>query len=115
MSQGLVMTFIEAPLELQKSANVPQNHYDVCKAAKLDTKGNAAASTDWLNLSEENKQPDFLPEGFTARGIVALVFSFITAILGMCAITWYGLADVQPKAQPESTVTVEESYRDDVN
>lgn len=29
---------------------------------------------------------------FTARGIVALVFSCITGILGVAVVVWYGLA-----------------------
>ncbi|KAG5985406.1 hypothetical protein E4U54_006031, partial [Claviceps lovelessii] len=38
---------------------------------------------------------------FTTRGIVALVFSCITGILGMCVVAWYGMSqpvDEVPKA-----------------
>lgn len=31
---------------------------------------------------------------FTARGIVALVFSCISAFLGIAAIAWYGMAPI---------------------
>jgi len=31
-----------------------------------------------------------LPAGFEAKGIVALVFSALSAVLGMCVIGWYG-------------------------
>lgn len=33
---------------------------------------------------------------FTSRGIVAFVFSWITGILGVCVVAWYGLS--QPKS-----------------
>lgn len=33
-----------------------------------------------------------IPFRFTARGIVALVFSCISAFIGLAAITWYGMA-----------------------
>lgn len=38
--------------------------------------------------------PGPLPAGFTARGIVALVFSCLAALLGMATITWYGFAEM---------------------
>lgn len=83
-------TMIEAPLELQKTLTIPQNHFDVCKAAGVPTTGNAAGNTeDLLDLSGENKSPAPLPAGFTARGIVALVFSCVSAFLGMAVISWY--------------------------
>lgn len=80
---------IEAPIELQKTLKVPQNHYDVCKAGDTPIAGNAAGNTiDLLDLKGQNKSPAPLPAGFTARGIVALVFSCISAILGMAVIAW---------------------------
>jgi iron transport multicopper oxidase len=57
--------------------------------------GNAAANTNnLLDLAGQNAQEDWLPAGFTARGIVALVFSCISAFLGMGSIVWYGLSDL---------------------
>lgn len=53
------------------------------------TAGNAAGNTeDLYDLTGENKAPPPLPEGFTPRGIVALVFSCIAAVLGMVSIVW---------------------------
>lgn len=46
-----------------------------------------------MNLAGQNSQQPDLPAGFTARGVVALVFSCICAFLGMGVITWYGLSD----------------------
>lgn len=89
MQQGLAATFIEAPLEMQKTLSVPDDHYAACKAAGVPYAGNAAANTkDVLNLSGQNKPAGPVPAGFTARGIVALVFSFIAAFVGLAAITW---------------------------
>lgn len=79
---------VEAPLELQNKT-IPQNHLDVCKALGMPTSGNAAANTeDLLNLEGQNLSPPPLPSGFTARGIVALVFSCVAALLGMAVIAW---------------------------
>lgn len=62
---------------------------DVCRAASVPYQGNAAGNTmDVLNLDGQNKMPAPLPSGFTARGIVALVFSCVSALLGMAVIAW---------------------------
>lgn len=91
---------IEAPLAIQDqlSNNIPADHWKVCEVGKVPTKGNAAGNTvDLLDLSGENKSPDELPAGFTARGIVALVFSCLSAFLGMAIIAWYGMKPVKTK------------------
>ena len=80
---------IEAPLELQKTLSIPEDHYAACKAQNIPIAGNAAGNTvNVLDLTGENKMVALLPAGFTARGIVALVFSCISAFLGMAAIAW---------------------------
>jgi iron transport multicopper oxidase len=95
MEQGLAFTLVEAPEELKKQY-VPPNHFDACKIAEVPTVGNAAGNdTDFLNLSGQNLQEKDLPAGFTARGIVALVFSCIAAFLGMGAVAWYGASDIK--------------------
>lgn len=89
MDSGLVATMIEAPLELQKTLTIPADHLLACKDSNTPTAGNAAGNTvDYSNLKGENRAPKPLPAGFTARGIVALVFSCIAAFLGMAAIAW---------------------------
>ncbi|KAF2767382.1 FET Ferroxidase [Teratosphaeria nubilosa] len=93
LASGLAATMIEAPLEMQKTLTIPQNHLDVCMASGTKTSGNAAGNTlDVLNLEGQNESPAPLPSGFTARGILALVFSCISALLGLAAIAWYGAA-----------------------
>ena len=89
MDSGLVATMIEAPLELQKTLSIPDNHYQVCKDSGTPTQGNAAGNTvDLFDLKGENKSVAPLPAGFTAKGIVALVFSILSAFLGMAVIAW---------------------------
>lgn len=95
LEQGLALVLIEAPLEIQKHQNISQNHRDICAAANMQTSGNAAGNTqNFLDLTGQNMQPADLPAGFTARGIVAMVFSCVAAFLGMAAIAWYGMSDV---------------------
>lgn len=80
---------VEAPLDLQNTLVVPESHYDVCRAGKTPYQGNAAGNTvDVYNLDGQNESVPPLPSGFTARGIVALVFSCVSAILGMAVIAW---------------------------
>jgi iron transport multicopper oxidase len=90
VDQGLVATMVEAPLEIQKSLTIPKNHLDACNVNNVPTAGNAAGNTlDLLDLSGANAAPKPLPAGFTARGIVALTFSCISALVGLAVITWY--------------------------
>ena len=100
VDQGLIATMVEAPLEIQKTLTLPQGHIDACQVGKVPYSGNAAANTkDFLDLSGATMAPKPLPGGFTARGIVALVFSCIAAIAGLCVITWYGMADMGAASQ----------------
>lgn len=102
MASGLAITLVEAPLAIQSqlTGKIPQDHWDVCKAGNIPVAGNAAGNThDLLDLTGENKAPGPLPAGFTSRGIVALVFSCLSAFLGMAAIGWYGLKPVGTKTR----------------
>ncbi|WQF81562.1 Putative multicopper oxidase, second cupredoxin domain, multicopper oxidase, copper-binding protein [Colletotrichum destructivum] len=121
VTSGLIATFVEAPLDLQRTLLIPQNHLDVCAAANVPTAGNAAGNTkNFLDLSGQNTPPARLPDGFTARGIVALVFSCLTGILGVLVVGWYGLAKVEehPSAvgyadQTSDTVAAAEGHTGD--
>lgn len=89
LASGLAATLIEAPLDLQRSLIIPEDHLEVCRAAGVPVAGNAAGNTvDVLDLKGQNEMVHPLPSGFTARGIVALVFSCISAFLGMAVIAW---------------------------
>lgn len=103
---------VEAPLEMQKTISIPDDHYKACDLAGTGTKGNAAGNTeDLLDLTGENKPPGRIPDGyvasfsefvgirlmlcrFTPKGIVAMTFSTVSALIGLAFIAWYGLADM---------------------
>lgn len=94
-STGLISTMVEAPPQLQSSLTVPADHYKVCEAQGIPTAGNAAGNTvDLFDLKGEAAPPPPLPAGFTARGIVALVFSCVSAFVGMAVIVWYGMLPI---------------------
>ncbi|RAO71451.1 uncharacterized protein BHQ10_007463 [Talaromyces amestolkiae] len=96
LMQGLAMTFVTEPLEIQQQIDIPDNHIDICKAGGVAYEGNAAANTkDYLDLKGQNTPPGFIPPGFTARGIVALVFSCVSAVLGMVFLSMYGVSDLK--------------------
>ncbi|KAF6843969.1 multicopper oxidase [Colletotrichum musicola] len=106
VTSGLIATFVEAPLDVQKSLTIPEDHLKACAAANVPTVGNAAANTrNLLDLSGQNAPPPRLPDGFTARGIVALVFSCITGILGVLVVAWYGMAKTNHDAPGTGHVT----------
>lgn len=80
---------IEAPEELQANLKVPDDQIQACKSQNIPIEGNAAGRTDDLtNLDGANVSVAPLPDGFTARGIVALTFSIISAFIGMAVISW---------------------------
>ena len=81
---------IEAPLAIQQSnLTIPDDHLENCKAMNTPTEGNAAGNTvNYLDLTGENMPPQPLSAGFTPRGIVALVFSCVSAFLGLAVIAW---------------------------
>ena len=87
---GLISTLIEAP-ELLAKQYVPQASYDLCTAQGINTLGNAAGNSELLDLTGQNSRIGPLPSGFTGRGIAAMFFSVLSAILGMATIAWYGL------------------------
>ena len=89
MASGLVLTFIEAPEDVQKNLVIPEDHLKVCQDQGLPTAGNAAGNTkDLLDLTGANVSPPPLPAGFRPKGIVALVFSCLSAFLGIAVIAW---------------------------
>ncbi|TGJ87255.1 hypothetical protein E0Z10_g1548 [Xylaria hypoxylon] len=102
-------TMVEAPLALQDSLTIPQNHLDVCASQHIATIGNAAGNAvDFTDLKGENKAPDRLPDGFTTRGKVALAFSALSGILGVLAVALYGLAP-DPAAHPHAEHRIAEA------
>ena len=65
VDSGLIATMVEAPLEMQKTISIPEDHFEACRKAGTGTKGNAAGNTeDLLDLTGENKPPGPLPDGY---------------------------------------------------
>ena len=121
MSQGLASVFIEAPLQMQERLTIPADHKAACAAAGVATTGNAAGNTvNYLDLEGENAQAASIPYGhFTTKGIVALVFSIISALVGIAAIAVYGMSDMKYAAKTDGgagqkTLGGEGSESDDV-
>ncbi|KAL5394599.1 hypothetical protein PMIN06_000544 [Paraphaeosphaeria minitans] len=98
VASGLTATFIEAPLELQKSTIIPPDHYDLCARNKppVPTLGNAAGNVDnLLDLNGEPAPPPPLPAGFTTKGVVALVISILSGLMMVGMIARYGMLKCQ--------------------
>jgi iron transport multicopper oxidase len=114
MDQGLIATFIEAPLEMQKSLVIPDDHQALCRAKNTPMLGNAAGNTkDLFDLSGQNHPPKPLPGGFTTKGIVAMTFSVLAALLGLATIAWYGLADMGEASRVEEERRIARMARDE--
>lgn len=61
----------------------------------MPIEGNAAGNTiDWFDLKGQLSPPRPLPAGFTSRGVIALVFSIISGMLGTVVIIWYAYGDL---------------------
>jgi len=102
VDSGLILTVIEAPLQLQQNlaGKIPEDHYDACRVQDIPYEGNAAGNTvDLLDTKGMNVSPGPLPAGFTPRGIVALTFSVVAGFLGIAVIVWYGLGEITATEQ----------------
>lgn len=100
LSQGLALEFIEAPVQIRqnyKVHSIPEINLAACAAANVSTVGNGAShvNSSFTDISGMNVQQPWLPSNFTARGIVALVFSILCALISLGFITWYGLSDTK--------------------
>lgn len=121
LTQGLAVEFIEAPVQLRQNYKVhpiPDVNLKTCKAANVSIVGNAAGNfgSDFFDLSGMNRQQPFLPGGFTAKGVVAMIFSIISAFMGMGFIVWYGLSDTKiSEANAAEDVLCEDVDPDDVS
>ncbi|EDO15730.1 hypothetical protein Kpol_1073p16 [Vanderwaltozyma polyspora DSM 70294] len=96
MVQGLTIVLVEDPYGIQSdpTQQINQNGLDICKSVGVMTSGNAAGNDDFFNLKGQNVQENFIPGGFTAKGIVALTFSCLAGILGLATLAFYGLMDI---------------------
>lgn len=93
--QGLAMVLIEDPLGIRANETALSETWISAAEDVGGYIGNAANnSVDFFDLSGENVQVVNLPAGFTTRGVVAMVFSCISGVLGCVAIGIYGMADI---------------------
>lgn len=92
---------IEAPDALQApgALTLPADHLAACNKQNVPIAGNAAGNTvDLFDMTGANESVAPLPAGFTARGIVALVFSCLAGFVGVAVIAWYGVGEVGEKS-----------------
>lgn len=94
LEQGLAITLIEAPSEIQEIQSISDNHFDACKLGNISFEGNAAGNLDFFNLEGENLQHKPLPPGFTIIGYIAMGLCSFVAIYGIFSIYKYGIEDV---------------------
>lgn len=96
LEQGLGLILIESPADIQNnpSQQLTENHKAVCENLNISINANAAANTNFLDLTGENVQAPAVPTGFTAKGYVAFVFSCVAGVLGLITISIYGLIDI---------------------
>lgn len=96
LEQGLAITLIEAPEDIQQNQEIPPNHFDACTVGNISYYGNAAGKSgdDWLNLDGEPLQVQPLPPGFTFKGYLAMALCTMVAVYGLTSIFKYGIQDV---------------------
>ena len=102
--QGLSIVLVEDPLSLQtnSSQQLTANMLEMCTNSNISSKGNAAGNYEnFLDLTGENVQQKNIPDGFTKKGIIAMVFSCIAGILGLVTIAIYGMQDMTPEQEAE--------------
>jgi len=92
LQAGLATTIIEAPELMKDRLKIDPTHIDHCKALGIPYSGNAAGN-EGLDLTGANVGPDPLSGKFTGKGIVALVFTIIAALLGLATVLWYARED----------------------
>ncbi|ODV59615.1 uncharacterized protein ASCRUDRAFT_76977 [Ascoidea rubescens DSM 1968] len=96
LEQGLAIILMEAPEVLQStpSQQITENYKQMCIHAGIPVKGNAAGNFEnFLDLSNENKQPNPLPDGFTLKGYIAIILSSLLCLWGIFSIVSFGLND----------------------
>ncbi|KNC99476.1 uncharacterized protein SPPG_05711 [Spizellomyces punctatus DAOM BR117] len=88
MEVGLVATLIEAPLEMQKTITPPSYVGSQCAALGKPISGNAAGKQG-LDLTGAPDGPHNLSGKFETKGIIALIGTIVSAVLGMSVVVWF--------------------------
>ncbi|KAJ1962113.1 ferroxidase fet3 [Dipsacomyces acuminosporus] len=89
MQGGLNAVFIEAPNMMQKKLKIPQQIYKQCEAAGIPSSGNAAGHEGY-DLHGVPFGPFPYPVGWTRKATGAMAACVISALVGICAIVWFG-------------------------
>ncbi|KIJ51820.1 multicopper oxidase [Sphaerobolus stellatus SS14] len=89
LDAGLAVSFIEAPLEAQKSIKAPSYVDSQCLAQGLPISGNAAGHNSTTDLTGLPLGPYPQNNGWHARGIGAMAGCVLSAVLGWIAVGWY--------------------------
>lgn len=95
LEQGLAITLIEDPISIRERQQLTDNFKSICDAIDVPYFGNAAGNggDKFGDLTGENVQPGFLPEGFTLRGYIAFVVCCIVGIFGLKNVYDFGKDD----------------------
>ncbi len=100
MIQGLALTIVESPLEIQKQNKLTDNYNKVCEDSKIATSGNAAGnSKEFLDLRGENVQPAIIRGVFTLKGYIAITIATLFGLAGITSIAIYGFSSLDPEEE----------------
>ncbi|KAI9507002.1 Fet3 protein [Russula earlei] len=95
LEAGLAVTLIEAPLEIQQSAQTVQGPPAAlahqCLEQGLPASGNAAGQASTTNLAGLPVEPSLENNGWHTKGILAMSGCVLTAVISMLAVGWYAL------------------------
>ncbi|KAF9279855.1 ferroxidase fet3 [Mortierella alpina] len=111
LEAGLAMTLIEAPEVMPSVLTVDPKHYEHCKTLGMPYQGNAAGNAG-LDMTGQNVGANMLPGTFTAKGIVALVFSVLAALMGLATVVWYAQEDEAEIAEQVRLARLQKARQD---
>ncbi|KAI0252945.1 ferroxidase [Lactifluus subvellereus] len=108
LEAGLAVTFVEAPLEMQRRATTiqapPASLAQQCLAQNLLASGNAAGHASATDLSGLPTGPFLQNNGWHTKGILAMTGCVLTAVLGMLTVVWYSLSGTWSEEELEREV-----------
>ncbi|KAF9151185.1 hypothetical protein BG015_006991 [Linnemannia schmuckeri] len=88
LQAGLANTIIEAPEVMSGVLTVDQTHLQHCTDLGLPFSGNAARNQGF-DLTGQNVGSNLLSGTFTTKGIIALLFTVLSAVVGLATVVWY--------------------------
>ncbi|KAF9574135.1 ferroxidase fet3 [Mortierella alpina] len=111
LEAGLAMTLIEGPEVMPNVLSVDPKHYEHCRALGLPYQGNAAGNAG-LDMTGQNVGTRLLEQVWTAKGIVALVFSVLAALMGLATVVWYAQEDEAAMAEQVRLARLQKARRE---